>query len=108
MCVCVCVCVRARVCVCVCVCVGACVCVCVGRFRQSTLTSRSTYPLAGFIRQLWSYDHNKSVTGFQPFIKETGGLIHSKSAKWLDQLLVDHPQGTTQQVLSRCNGHAAP
>ena len=39
----------------------------------------------------------ESVTGFQPFILETGGLIHPKSVKWLDQLLADHPK-----VLRKC------
>ena len=39
----------------------------------------------------------ESVQQFQPFIVETGGLVHRKSVEWLDALLVDGPR-----ALAKC------
>ena len=39
----------------------------------------------------------ESVQQFQPFIVETGGLVHRKSVEWLDALLVDAPR-----ALAKC------
>ena len=39
----------------------------------------------------------ESVQQFQPFIVETGGLVHRKSASWLETLLVDAPR-----ALAKC------
>ena len=39
----------------------------------------------------------ESVQNFQPFIVETGGLVHRKSIEWLDALLVDAPR-----ALAKC------
>ena len=39
----------------------------------------------------------ESVQQFQPFIVETGGLVHRKSVRWLDALLVDAPR-----ALAKC------